>query len=91
MLELCGTKRPEDQEVTVLFPLGINRCADSQSQPSEFVLCALLFFVAEITSFHPQDAQIAINGLNGMPLKTFLVQLRATNMDTCIGIGLIRI
>jgi hypothetical protein len=26
MLELCGTKRLEDQEVTVLFPLGINRC-----------------------------------------------------------------
>jgi hypothetical protein len=47
------------------------------------------FFVAEITSFHPQDAQIAINGLNGMPLKTFFVQLRATNMDTRISIGLL--
>lgn len=54
-----------------LFPSGINRCADSQSQPSESVLCPFQVF-AEIDLFGLQDAQSAINDLNGMPSKLFL-------------------
>lgn len=42
--------------------------------PSESVLYPLLVF-AEIDLFDLQDAQSAINDLNGMPLKTFLVQI----------------
>jgi hypothetical protein len=44
----------------------------------EFVLLCIPVTFAEIALFHLQDAQSAINGLNGMPLIKFLVQLCGT-------------
>jgi hypothetical protein len=40
---------------------------------SEFLVCAFPVTITETTLFRLQDAQSAINGLNGIPLIKFLV------------------
>lgn len=74
MLGSCGIRRLDVQGVLVLFHSEINRCWSSLIEVlfCLFLIALIIFFALMMNFLFEQDAQSAINDMNGMSSSTSL-------------------